>query len=390
MKESDYLNDEHVKRFLEYLEKQLPKFSHSYIFKKAPYKGQTWQVGSFLSAAWADNDREQPQGYWWPFKCHVMSGKEFVLHKGSNLKDSATALKKLSKLLEEALEQNDDVKAQMACQGVLAWGGVLKGNQQRLFGKARGLAKCLSDLKDCLNNSKLDDMDAAHKVSTTLWMNAGFTKIYSILAEDFCIYDGRVGAALGLLVRRYCEDGAKPLPKVPALLQFPWGEGVGVDQNGQDRRNPSRGNYVFPKLTNDKRGVKCHTVWNVRANWLIKEITVRLKVNPSKGLSPVRIVEAALFMIGYDVRSMLGTSGEQSGVQSLKCDNKMLSNLDQTQPKPVTQKSKSKKECAIEVYRRVRGKPRKEVVRLFEEECGLTKAGAQTYYQNISKSKVGD
>ncbi len=34
-------------------------------------------------------------------------------------------------------------------------------------------------------------------------MNSGFTKIYSLLIDIYIIYDGRVGAALGLLARQY-------------------------------------------------------------------------------------------------------------------------------------------------------------------------------------------
>ena len=35
-------------------------------------------------------------------------------------------------------------------------------------------------------------------------MNSGWTKVYALMLDDFPIYDGRVGAAMGYLVRRYC------------------------------------------------------------------------------------------------------------------------------------------------------------------------------------------
>ena len=41
-------------------------------------------------------------------------------------------------------------------------------------------------------------------------MNAGFVKIYSLLCDDCVIYDGRVGAALGLLTRQFCEATGSP------------------------------------------------------------------------------------------------------------------------------------------------------------------------------------
>ena len=41
-------------------------------------------------------------------------------------------------------------------------------------------------------------------------MNAGFEKIYSVLLDGCVIYDGRVGAALGLLARQFCEASELP------------------------------------------------------------------------------------------------------------------------------------------------------------------------------------
>ena len=49
-------------------------------------------------------------------------------------------------------------------------------------------------------------------------MNAGFIKIYSLLCDYCLIYDGRVGAALGLLTRQFCETtGRTAIPNYVGL-----------------------------------------------------------------------------------------------------------------------------------------------------------------------------
>jgi hypothetical protein len=48
----------------------------------------------------------------------------------------------------------------------------------------------------------------------------------------------------------------------------------------------------------------------------------------------------------------------------------------------------SKAEAAREVYDKLKGKTRKEVIKVFMEGVGLTKAGASTYYYDIKKKAV--
>jgi hypothetical protein len=133
-------------------------------------------------------------------------------------------------------------------------------------------------------------------------MNSGFTKIYSLYIDDFIIYDGRVGAALGLLVRMFCEDSK--FKAVPVELAFAWGKGKeSIYQNScENRRNPSKESYRFPELLNNS---KRHIENNIRANWLLREIIDKTKSKFSNldNSIQMRALEAALFMIGYDVAS---------------------------------------------------------------------------------------
>ena len=83
-------------------------------------------------------------------------------------------------------------------------------------------------------------------------MNAGFVKIYSLLCDDCVIYDGRVGAALGLLTRQFCEVTGRMV--VPAMLAFAFGTPKEAPNSKHAKvRDPSRGTLRFPRLRQDAR-----------------------------------------------------------------------------------------------------------------------------------------
>lgn len=56
-------------------------------------------------------------------------------------------------------------------------------------------------------------------------------------------------------------------------------------------------------------------------------------------------------------------------------------------PKKAQEEITSKMDRAVAVFKKMAGKPRKDVVKAFMEEVGLTKAGAATYYQIIKKKQ---
>lgn len=140
-----------------------------------------------------------------------------------------------------------------------------------------------------LDNNKFD----SDNINSSIIMNSGFAKIYSLLLNDFIIYDGRVGAALGLLVRNYCEE--KGIARIPNELLFRWKRGRGTG----NRRNPSSKRYVFPELNSSKT----HIENNIRANWLLKLISenTNSRFRRIEDNNRMRAIESALFMIGYDV-----------------------------------------------------------------------------------------
>jgi hypothetical protein len=156
----------------------------------------------------------------------------------------------------------------------------------------KSLEERLIDARLRLNPNVFDTTD----VIDNLYISSGFSKIYSLLIDDFIIYDSRVGAALGLLVRKYCEE--LNLTEIPSALIFAYAMARAANGHVGEIRNPNAGIYIFPKLNNNNARYIDN---NMRANWLISTIAnheeSKFKLYPS----PWRCLESALFMIGYKV-----------------------------------------------------------------------------------------
>ena len=138
-----------------------------------------------------------------------------------------------------------------------------------------------------------------------IFMNSGFTKLYFLLVDDFIMYDGRVGAALGLLGRMYAEEAG--FEKIPPEIEFSFGSGKTSPkrQKNGDRRNPSTEKYKLPSF-NGRPDRQLND--NIKACWLIKELAdkteSRFSLLPQDSPLNERMtaIQSALFMIGYDVR----------------------------------------------------------------------------------------
>lgn len=148
-----------------------------------------------------------------------------------------------------------------------------------------GLLEACSLLQDMRSDLSRFDGDC-------LLMNSAMTKVYAALKPSkLIIYDGRVGAALGLLARHYLHsikyDGA-----LPEELQFPWGKARGVQV-----RDPSDERFKFPQLFGQRKDM-LHAEWMRRTSDLLRKVAIT--VSPSSSCS-LASLERALFMIGYDV-----------------------------------------------------------------------------------------
>jgi hypothetical protein len=178
----------------------------------------------------------------------------------------------------------------------LDWGGVLKGNksegwlykqykQNQLTDKFRAAAELLIGDNE-------SDVKASFKKD--YWMNSGMTKIYSLYSGTSIIYDGRVGAALGLLVTKFLE--LNKIYDLPDELEFYWGD----DSGGNGTRNPSTSQYKFKQLRSDSSQ---HALMNLRANWILSKLIENKIWGLDTKEERLRAIEASLFMIGYKVIS---------------------------------------------------------------------------------------
>lgn len=286
MHKNDFLKSTYVRAFIDWIAKRLDmpnSFMHCYQMKKP---NKSWECTSVYSAF---------ENYCWPFTyTDPLSGTKI---KGSSFSDSLESLSKLSEGLRKSITDSDNEACKNYCLAILEWGGVRANNDKRIDRLEESVCSYLETAIKRFGN----DLSSEDYYDNGIIMNSGFTKIYSLCIDDFIIYDGRVGAALGLLVREFCKENG--LDKVPFELSFAWGKGkeATYTNSKENKRNPGNEKYSFPELMNNP---KRHTENNIRANWLLSEIVNNTDSSFSKLDKPVRMraLESALFMIGYDVK----------------------------------------------------------------------------------------
>ena len=259
-----YLRDPAVERFVEWLRPRVRgdvPFSHEYWMLKSRRR---WRCDSLRDA----------------FENYEWRGRGFAANQET--------LERFAADLRRAARDDDRDGFVEAAVAVLRWGGVTGRNERTLrdLGGA-ALPEFLADRR-LLDPSRAD----TSKLDGVRRMNSGWTKVHALLLDNFPMYDGRVGAALGCLVRLHCADAG--LTRVPELLRFGYPPG-----RGQHNRNPSAGPLRFPMLSavSPRRWSQC----NVRAAWVLAAVAGE---GPFGELPPrrrLRALEAALFMIGYEL-----------------------------------------------------------------------------------------
>jgi len=238
--------------------------------------------------------------YEWPFRFSNFDSDESVA--GRTYEENETSLEDISeKLGASVVDEGDHVKCYQSCIMTLDWGGVLgsatKGNKKHVNDFGDVLVEYLKKTKILFESA---DISLCRKYTVIagsrprpVIMNAGFTKIYSLLCNNFVIYDGRVGAALGFLARRYQENN-NPGEAIPEEISFYFGRAKNPNVN----RNPSDGNYQFRALSASNA---VHIRNNLKANWLLENALKGECGRFNDQKDPMRSFEAALFMIGYKV-----------------------------------------------------------------------------------------
>ncbi|HGW3656260.1 TPA: hypothetical protein ACNH47_001663 [Pseudomonas aeruginosa] len=288
MKKSTYLISPTIIQFVNWLATNLDNgtLSHCHTNRKS---GGIWSCGS-LYDAYAQ--------YHWPHP----SLPRLSRPKGADFAHNAATLSALRSNLQKALcPTPNDSAACIAVIDVMTWGGVRAGNVRWLNANAKGLAELLINIRDALNANDTSD----HRLTNpNPRFNAGMTKVYSLICESLVIYDSRVAAALGWIVVKYCQ--AVGLQQVPEELRFPWAPAKSTPGTSNPKqRNPSAGALTFPTL----RSGAHHAQWNLKASWLLEAVLSSPQAQSSEFVTSIpqgerlRALEAALFMIGYDLAS---------------------------------------------------------------------------------------
>lgn len=265
----------HEKYFIEYLVVAWNEYTHSY---KAPREKGLWSCNSLEDAA--------------------LKYKWKKLHRADNKK----LLNELSKKLAVLLNKPDDSDCHdlhHVCLEILEWGGVegVSSAWLRMSCSTNTLRDKINSAVELLKTGPFHkDWDRFNEID--LVMNSGLTKVYALADQEHIpIYDGRVGAGLGLLVRKYLEKAEHKTDEVPTELGFRWGAGQTAQKKGiQHPRNPSNNFYKFDSL---RPGKDDHAVCCWRAGRLLREVVI--KINSSR-LHADKISLSdfgdALFMIG--------------------------------------------------------------------------------------------
>jgi len=205
--------------------------------------------------------------------------------------ENADKLCNIQRRLRRALEGDSVVPALVreAVADVMDWGlgrGSRAAEANKAWAEQQGnqLASLLHAGKKALES---DDPDFT--VFGRVRMNAGYTKVFSLLADGIIIYDSRVGAALCWLVRCFLKAAGRAGP-VPNELAFLWAPGKSA-QN----RNPCGDGYHFGRLSDDMAWARA----NASASWLLEAARKASGAAWCAGSDGLRNVECALFMLGY-------------------------------------------------------------------------------------------
>lgn len=281
MNKKDYLNDDIIKDFIDWVSPKISgesKFHHRYLNSR---NKTIWECNSIYNAY---------ENYHWSFTCSLPDKGKI---KGRTYAESENALIVISNGLKETLKSHDSDGLLAYCLSTLEWGGVKRSNDSRLKEMGKNIVPYFENSISKLN----PEITNTNNDFSGVIMNSGFTKIYSLLIEDFIIYDSRVGAALGLLVKQYLSD--KNINYIPEELNYPYGNArpTQSDTGKINKRNPSNDKYKFKALNNEDQK---HIKYNTYANWLLKKLSEKSKFRHAD--NPIRALEAALFMIGYFVR----------------------------------------------------------------------------------------
>lgn len=267
-------------------------FNHSYSI--ADSKSPVW-------LKWRSEIHPKSPGVWW---CNSIEQAA----KHYSWTTTNPSFEELSDALQTAIQSSDVDACADICLAIFRWGGVARVRNDRSCMwviKHQGTGELCSRINRAIALLRPDSSQSLEEFNgVDLLMNSALTKIYAAadLQRSVVIYDGRVGAALGLIARRMLEQMS--ITAIPQDLRFAWGPPSTPSAARLKTRDPSYGSLTFKKLPNssqsktaDLRRAELSRVTNILCRNVVQILN-------SQGihLQPIDL-EKALFMIGFDVRT---------------------------------------------------------------------------------------
>jgi len=281
MNKQEFINNPDVKVFIVFLANQWKdKFDFKLGIKEKGKTPKYKKIGAI---------KEAFENYFWEYsvKTTLNVPKEIQL-KGSSLEKSEQVLEYCKSKLKIGGKLNPlEQEIREASEIILKWGGVfIKGNKDKVedrnFDIVRTYQNVLNEWEQINQNQKA----FYSEMPLSFPSNAGFTKIYSLLLDDYIIYDSRVSVALAYLLETCFNN------KIPDSLNLFIPSSKIVEQ---EKRKVS----PFFKSTHQKDSR--HFYSNVKTSLLLSEVVDLIRKEDSE--INIRQIEAALFMIGYDIRN---------------------------------------------------------------------------------------
>lgn len=230
-----------------------------------------------------DSFKKALQYYHWPYKINksLPVGYDYC---GNSYQSSSKILELASKKLNSNVDYGDGATI------VLEWGGVVNKNLKRVqkwnYLEFRNEVKMAQQNWNGFLNNEIE-LGAS---SINFHINSGFSKIYSLILDDFIIYDSRTAAALTAIIYEV-------LGKVPDnwILKVP-SPRVDIEKRVLSK---------FGRVNT----IKQYWFSNVIASVLVNEVCKKINLK-GKNVS-TREVEAALFMLGADIRKLKGLNKQK-------------------------------------------------------------------------------
>ncbi|WP_174875213.1 hypothetical protein [Vogesella oryzae] len=227
---------------------------------------------------------------------------------GQYFDENQTLLDQYRLRLRDAMRAGDSAALVAVIDDALLWGSGGKVIKLYTFNRDWAVANSQQLLQKM--GSSLAILQSPEPDTTAfdgdLRMNAGFTKVYALAGDNIMMYDGRIGAAMGFLARQFCESRRILLPEA---LCFPWAPGASTMN-----RNPSTDLLHFKQLANRSR---FHAEWKIKAGWIACEALKKTTASWCSGANALRHLEAALFMLGYEIPLAHRKIGKQRPALSL-------------------------------------------------------------------------